>query len=75
MNLPIQAPPVPRGQARVRATGQLRQSQAATTCDWQKCGGAVFGCLASCLPSPSVGCIMNCLGPLVGDCLPCVTHH
>jgi hypothetical protein len=73
MNLPIQAPPVLRGRARIHASGQLQQSQAA--CDWQKCGGAVIGCITSCFPSPSLACITSCLGPLVSDCLPCVTHH
>lgn len=67
MRVPIQAPPVNRGLARVHQVASLQQS------DCSGCLTQLLGCASSCLPNPlNLGCVL-CLGPAAAACIPCVT--
>jgi len=66
MNLPIQAAPVKRGQARAYQAQSLIQS-----CDWLQCAGAVATCAGACIPDPFNPACIACLGPAWNNCKDC----
>jgi len=67
MNLPIQAAPVARGQARMQQTLSLTQQG----CNWFKCAGVAVTCAAACLSGVGTAGCIACLGSAYDSCKDC----